>query len=208
MELHLPQKPGIYRLFAYVHDNHGGAAMANTNLRVSDKPQAEAPGLKQPKWIVHDGSTSPWTPSGFMGQADAIHLDDKSVVQPHSGASCLEVRYEKNDGWGGVAWQDPVNDWGDKAGGADLTGAKALVFWARGAQGGEMLKLGTGLIKDDKPFHDTVHLEKELTLTTNWTEYRLDLSGQDLSRVKTGLWWSLAGQGKPVTFYLDDVRFE
>jgi hypothetical protein len=32
--------------------------------------------------------------------------------------------------------------------------------------------------------------------------------GYDLSRVKTPFVWSLAGRGRPVTFYLDDVRFE
>jgi hypothetical protein len=34
------------------------------------------------------------------------------------------------------------------------------------------------------------------------------LSGLDLSRIITGFAWVVAGQGAPVTFYLDDVRYE
>jgi hypothetical protein len=44
-------------------------------------------------------------------------------------------------------------------------------------------------------------------LTTKWQKLRLPLDGRDLTRIKTGFGWSLAGQGKPVTFYLDDIRY-
>jgi hypothetical protein len=30
----LPSKPGGYRIFAFVHDDHGGAAVANVPLLV------------------------------------------------------------------------------------------------------------------------------------------------------------------------------
>jgi hypothetical protein len=36
----------------------------------------------------------------------------------------------------------------------------------------------------------------------------IDLEGKDLTRIKTGFVWTLAGQGAPVVFYLDDIRFE
>ncbi len=36
----------------------------------------------------------------------------------------------------------------------------------------------------------------------------IDVSGRDLSCIKTGLAWIVAGQGKPVVFYLDGIRFE
>jgi hypothetical protein len=29
-----------------------------------------------------------------------------------------------------------------------------------------------------------------------------------LSRIKTGFAWTLAANGHPVTFYLDDIRYE
>jgi hypothetical protein len=45
-------------------------------------------------------------------------------------------------------------------------------------------------------------------LTSDWREYSLDLSGKDLTRIKTGFCWVAAGQGAPVTFFLDDIRYE
>ena len=49
--------------------------------------------------------------------------------------------------------------------------------------------------------------EKKVTLTKEWQTVRIPLSG-DASSVKTGFRWVLGGHGRPVTFYLDDVRFE
>ena len=47
-----------------------------------------------------------------------------------------------------------------------------------------------------------------MVLTTQWTRYEFNAQGSDLSRVVSGFYWTLAGQGKPVVFYLDDVRWE
>ena len=47
-----------------------------------------------------------------------------------------------------------------------------------------------------------------MALTREWAQYSIDLTGKDLSRIKTGFGWTLAGQGKPLTFYLDDVKYE
>jgi hypothetical protein len=51
---------------------------------------------------------------------------------------------------GGVVWQSPAGDWGEKPGGWNLTGAKRLVFKARGAKGGETLGFQFGLLGKDK----------------------------------------------------------
>jgi hypothetical protein len=34
VEVHMPKEPGIYRLFAFVRDGHGGAAVANVPIEV------------------------------------------------------------------------------------------------------------------------------------------------------------------------------
>ena len=47
-----------------------------------------------------------------------------------------------------------------------------------------------------------------MTLTKEWKLYEIDLKDNNLSCIKTGFVWSVGGQGKPVVFYLDDVRFE
>ncbi len=83
-----------------------------------------------------------------------------------------------------------------------------MTFWARGKRGGEKIKFGVGLLGDDKPFFDTTKHELPFTLSTQWTQYSIDLSKSDLRRIKSGFFFSLAGQGEPLTFYLDNIIFE
>ena len=108
-------------------------------------------------------------------------------------------------GWAGVVWQHPSGDWGDAPGGIDATGAEVLSFWAKGKEGGEKLTVGIGVIGADKPYHDTVKESLDLTLTSEWVQHEIVLKGKDLSRVKSGLFFSTASNGKPYTFYLDEV---
>jgi len=49
-----------------------------------------------------------------MGNTKAIKMDEFSRIRPHSGATCLRFDYQAGNDWGGVVWQDPVNDWGDE----------------------------------------------------------------------------------------------
>jgi hypothetical protein len=61
----------------------------------------------------------------------------------------------------------------------------------------------------DKRYFDTASGKiDKATLTKEWKEYTIDLGDKDLTRIKTGFGFSLAGQGGPVTSYLDDIRFE
>jgi hypothetical protein len=163
-----------------------------------------------PKLVVYaDGTTArPYTPSGWMGNQSAITLDANCSENPHTGATCMKLEYRAPSQWAGVIWQNPPNDWGDKPGGDNLTGATALVFWARGANGGEKVKFVFGVIKPGKAYSDTASGELEVVLTKEWTRYSIDLTGKNLERIKTGFGWTLAGQGKPVTFYLDDIQYE
>ncbi|QDU76622.1 Glycosyl hydrolases family 2, TIM barrel domain [Bremerella volcania] len=208
----MPQVPGNYRLFAYVHDGDGGGAVANVPLKVAGEVSMEAlaRGRKVPvPFTVYadDMNGSPYAASGYMGESAAIKLNEKSTTEPHSGKTCLEVIYDKADGWGGVVWQSPANDWGDRPGGFDLSAADTLQIWARGEHGGERVKFGFGLIDRDKPFYDTAKGEIEVTLTSQWQRFKIPLVRHNAGRIKTGFYWTLGGQGKPVTFYLDDIAF-
>jgi len=206
----LPDETAPYRLFAYVRDDHGGAAVANIPL-LATKVVSAAPGrqVPLPLLVVSDDAGEPaFSASGYMGDTGDIALDPACRDNPFAGAACLRVSFSRPDGWGGVAWQDPANDWGDQPGGYDLTGATRLFFMARGARGGEDVRFGYGLLKADKPYYDTSGAEVTIKLTTEWTEYSLDLAGKDLTRVKTGFFWVVGGQGAPVVFYLDEVRYE
>ena len=120
----------------------------------------------------------------------------------------MKIEYRAADNFGGVVWQDPPNDWGDKAGGHDLSGAKKLSFWARGEKGGEKVECKFGILGADKKFADSSTGSTTVELTNEWKQYTIDLNGKDLSRIKTGFCWVVAGQGAPITFYLDDVQYE
>ena len=207
----MPEFGGVYRIFAYVYDSHGGAAVANVPIFV-DGPKRKikpAPTASLPLFVAGEAVEKfPFQPSGWMGNHENIAMDDRWAITPHSGKTCLKVEYAKPDGWGGVVWQNPPGDWGDRAGGYDLSGAKKLSFWARGERGGERVKFGVGLIGDDKPYRDSTKTDVELALTQGWKQYELKLAGRDLSRIKSGFFWTLAAQGDKVVFYLDDVQFE
>ena len=207
----VPTGGGGYRLFAYVYDGQGGAAVANVPLYV-DAPKAEetARKAKLPFTVYADGMQgSPYTPSGYMGKTAAIRMTADSTDNPHSGKTCLQVEYQATDEWGGVLWQSPPNDWeGAQPGGFDLTGAGELELWVRGAQGGEIVTFVIGSTNGAGPYSDTASAEeKDVILTTEWQKVTIPLADKDLTRIKTGFGWSLSGQDQPVKFFLDDVRY-
>ena len=176
------------------------------------KVQSEVPRPAEspPKMVVYADSMSstPYVPSGWMGNQAAIRVDEKCAVNPHEGDTCVKAEYTAPDQWGGVVWQNPPNDWGDAPGGYNLSGASNLTFWARGEAGGEKVKFVLGVIKKEKRYFDTANAELEVELSTEWRQYSIDLTGKDLRRIKTGFGWSVAGQGKSITFYFDDVKYE
>jgi hypothetical protein len=211
-EIKAPKEGGIYRVFVYLKDGNGGGAVANVPIRVKG-PIAIPNGRKAKLPLVvydEDGEEKPpYVPTGWMGNTKAMKLDPAWKEKPHVGKTCIRFNYQAKDGWGGIVWQNPGNDWGDKPGGWDLTGAKHLIFQARGEEGGEKVSFEFGSIAKDKPFPDTARGKlADVTLTKDWKEYRIELKEMDLKRIKTGFAFVVAGQGKPLTFYLDVIRFE
>ncbi len=207
----LPEATGTYRVYAFVDDGANGAATANIPIRVQGKHVlAEASPKPEGSVVVYDEPEDEMTyaPSGYMGSVDSIALDISSQDDPKVGQHCLKCEFKRSDDWGGVVWQHPENDWGDKPGGFDLTAAKKLTFWTRSENGGEKIQFGFGVLGQDKKYFDTAKKEIEVTLETEWKQHEIDLAGLDLQRIKTGFFWSLAGQGQPVTFYLDRVVYE
>ncbi len=209
-EVRVPESAGVYRLYVYVSDPHGGAATANFAFRVKAGQLSDPGVLASIPFMVYDepGDSPGFVPSGFMGETAAISIDPQCTDKPKSGEHCMKCEFDKSDGWGGVVWQHPESDWGEKPGGFDLSQAKKLSFWARGTKGGEKIKFGVGLLGRDKKFFDTTQKEMAVSLGTDWMEFSFDLTHADLRRIKSGFYWSLASQGTPVTFYLDRIVFE
>ena len=207
----LPESPKTFRLFAYVRDGQGGAAVANVPLRVGGmiklSNKMEPRKLPYPVFEETDNE-SVYVPSGYMGNAAAIKMATVANGAKR-GENCLQVEYLSGDAWGGILWQSPAEDWdGLKPGGANLTGATELEFWAKGQSGGETVNFVFGVLDGNQPYRDTAKGElKDIVLTKDWNRYSIPLRGLDLRQIKTGFGWSLAGQGKPVKFFLDGVRY-
>jgi hypothetical protein len=154
-----------------------------------------------------------YIPSGFMGDYGDIKMTDQSANNPQTGTTCMEFVYSakksQGQGWAGIYWQNPANNWGSKKGGFDLTGMTKLTFWARGAKGGEVIqKFMVGGIKGLYPDSASAEIGP-VELTDTWKEYTINLAGKDLSYINGGFSWvttqDLAPEG--ITFYLDDIKF-
>ena len=179
------------------------------------KTTAPATGFKG--FPVYTDAKSPdnhYIASGYMGDYSDVKIDGACFDNPHSGTTCIKITYSNaaSNGarWAGVQWQSPANNWGDRKGGFDLTGARKLVFWVRGANGGERVeefKIGgiTGLYPDS----DIAGIGPVM-LTQEWKRYEIDLNGKDLSYISGGFCWATNVDVNPegAVFYLDDVKYE
>lgn len=157
----------------------------------------------------------PWT--GFMGNSNGASLTGQEGLDtvypnnPENGNYCAKIPYNRAlEDWAGVYIQ-ATGDWRRGSGiGKDLTGAKKLVFYARGEQGGENIKFGYGYDQPDQMgFTDSAYASRMETLTNYWQEYQFDLSGKDLSHINGLFMFSVDKYNNPmgVIFYLDNVTY-
>ncbi|HNX82229.1 MAG TPA: hypothetical protein PKL77_08805 [Candidatus Omnitrophota bacterium] len=178
---------------------------------------AAAPAVKGKSFLVYADKKSPdnhFIPSGWMGDVGDIKLDDQCMENAHGGTTSLKFTFSgkrtQGQGWAGVYWQNPANNWGTKKGGFDLTGMTKITFWARGAKGGEVIqKFVVGGIKGQYP--DTANVEMgPVTLTPQWQQYTINLAGKDLTYVSGGFGWVTTADLNPegAVFYIDDVQYE
>lgn len=152
-------------------------------------------------------------PSGWMGDYADITFDSVYMNDPHSGTTSVKIVYSNKASqgarWTGIYWQNPANNWGNRAGGYDLTGAARLVFWARGEKGGERIEeFKVGGVNGEFSDSDVAGIGPVI-LKPEWQKYEIDLSGKDLTSIIGGFAWSANLDHNPdgLTFYLDDIRF-
>ena len=153
-------------------------------------------------------------PSGWVGDLDCINVVRDCTDLPYSGKTCIMIEYKTRgiltQGWAGVYWQYPINNWGEYPG-YNIQSAKKLTFWARGKNGAEKSELKWGGIKDGKnsdtfgPISTGV-----ITLSKEWQKYEISLSGANLSNVIGGFCWVTNYQQNPngCVIYLEDIIFE
>jgi hypothetical protein len=163
------------------------------------------------------GSPNRFTPSGYMPNGECLKMEDAHTLMCHEGKTCIKVTYDiacskKSRNWAGIYWLNPADNWGDRKGGYNLTGAERLTFWARGEKGGEQIEefkaggVGRGM---DYPDTDNAFIGPVI-LTKEWKEYTIDLRGKDLSYISGGFAWVTNADVNPqeCVFYLDDISYK
>ena len=164
-----------------------------------------------------------------MGEDVEIKLDYYS--DPHDGTTCIENKFTGTGlSWGGwylmngVLQGDetqPKPNWGTYPdAGFNLTGATTLTFYAKGMNGGERVEffafgIGRNAYTGEiiAPFPDSSKKNSTgyLTLTNEWKQYPINLTGLDLSYVLGGFGWATnasLNNNEPITFYLDDIQYD
>lgn len=188
-------------------------------------PEEESPGQGDAKpadfksFVVYKDKGFPnrFTPSGYMPTGECLYMNDAWIEKCNSGKTCVKVIYDidcsrKGRNWAGIYWLNPADNWGDRKGGYNLTGAQRLTFWARGEKGGERIEefkiggVGRGM---DYPDSDTAFIGPVI-LTKEWKEYSIDLRGKDLSYISGGFAWVSNTDVNPeaCVFYLDDIEYK
>lgn len=162
------------------------------------------------------GAWSAVMPAGCAGR---VTIDP---AQPATGTdgpadAGTAVRVDVNlplPGWCGVVVLMQEGSWGDRPGPAlALAGAAALVFRARGANGGERVRIKAA-IAPDQPFGDSAALPVDggwIELSSGWREYRIDARGRDLQRVITPFVVIANDKHNPagrLSVFFDDIRYE
>lgn len=189
-----------------------------------------------PLYVYSDGCDprNSFHASGWMGELSDLAeydstfkdpteiLDESSTeIAPYSGETSIRITYKPSiNQWGGIYWQFPVNNWGtypgyDLSKSLDENSIMKFSFWARGKEGGEKAEFKTGGIKDNSlPYKDSYGPippgNTPITLTTEWKQYFLDVSNQDLSMIIGGFVWVTNYNQNPQgsTIYLDEIVFE
>jgi hypothetical protein len=167
-----------------------------------------------------------FTPSGYMGDGAEPGNITMTPTSPedtttcdgdraHAGAvgNCHRIAYAPaSQNWGGIYWQYPPDNWGELPGFSVEPGATRVIFYAKGDAGNEpLLFIAGGIQGDMQNYQDTFYTETFVVLDTQWTQYDMDLVGQDYDEgVLGGFAWVVDGTmtDGPVVFYIDDIRWE
>jgi hypothetical protein len=194
-------------------------------------------------WVYRNGPSQPrmpFTPYGWMSDItnnllQMIKMDLEHRENPNTafrimrqsekeGCIRLQVKWD-NASWAGIAFisgPDKPAWWGDTSRGRHYNlnklPKKKLVLYARGAHGGEVIKVQLGALAG-KPFGDSLSkpfTSEDLKLAEEWARHEVDLQtipAAELSSVSNGFGiivdqGSQPGPGVETEVYVDDVYFE
>ena len=211
-EVQLPAVDGGLKVYVMAQDAYPNVGIGSTSITVRDREAAQrkflVPEVELPFYVYREGEALPYYPTAYMGNYEAIAVEVQHRETVHEGEAALQISYQATEGWYGLGFVDPPNDWGEILGGYDLTGATTLRFWAKANYDNLPIQIGVGLLEEDRTYHDTDKKMVDITLTREWKEYTIKLKRLDLSCIRSGLVLFASGQGVRHQIYLDEVRFE
>ncbi len=150
------------------------------------------------------------------GDGARVFVESTDRSRPASGETAvrLDFTFGPTPGsWAGLVVSTAPGYWGEAPGpGFDLSGAGRLLFAARGATGGERIRIKVA-IAGDAPHGDSAPLPFDtgwLSLSADWREYELPVDGDALRRVVTPFVVIANRAHNPAgraTVYLDGIRF-
>jgi len=168
-------------------------------------------------------------PTGYEG--DGANVEDVNLVKmvndacpdrsPNPVGDCYSITYDDGNvqatqGFAGVLWQYPGNNFGAYPGHQISPGAKNVTLWARGAAGGEKVEFQVGGIQDaTQPYEDSIDVQTgSMTLTTSWAQFTIGLPSS-YGDTLCGFGWivksptpgSTNGPPPPIAFYLDGIEW-
>ncbi len=174
-------------------------------------PGQPAPVMQVPLRVYEDeGFKETFSPTGLMGNQKELQFDLGWRTEPYAGETCIHVRYDDDEDWVTVAWQHPGHNWGNVPGGLDLSNAKKLTFWAKGESGTEKVEFMIGMEQGQNAVsRDTLRATTGvICLEKEWKQYEIPIEELDRSRLITGFLFRIEGQGRRITFYLDNIQYE
>jgi hypothetical protein len=196
-----PHAPGPYRLLGVARDPAGQATMASGRFFVEGEPSSE---VTLPARV-----DAHFVPSGWMADAAEGGLTRTGCDRPAD--YCLEPCHtftleRRTQGWAGVVWHHPVNNWdGSEPGVVFATQPVAVELTAWGAEGGETLFLYAGNEAAGEPHGALPHV----VLGTEPAPYRIPLAAGTSEDVTAGVQWNAASPaaGATMTFHLRGIRW-
>jgi rRNA maturation protein Rpf1 len=211
-QVKLPKEHGGIKVYVTVKDTYNNVGIASNSILIEDEIAKHKKFLVAkatlPFYVYKDGEKNPFSPTAYMGNYKDIEVDLQHTEGVHFGKASLRIRYKEVYNWYGLGFVDPPNNWGDKLGGFDISGATTFSFWAKASKKKVKVTIGFGLIGKDKPFPDSSKKAIEIKLSTKWKKYTIKTEKLDLSYIRSGLVLFSSADGTAQDIFLDDVVFE
>jgi hypothetical protein len=211
-EIKVPDENGPIKVYVFAKDSYKNLGIAQTSFMINNgrTPFTFIPGARTtiPFAVYQDGKNQLYFPTAYMGDFKDLKVDMEFKDHKYSGTASMKITYTNNGGWFGLGLVDPPDDWGDRPGGFNLSGAKKFTFWAKASSDKATGTFGYGMIDKGKPYYDTDKKSIKITLTNEWKKYEIDLTGADLRCIRSGFVLYSGGIGEPFSIWIDDIMFE